>query len=170
MAMGRRGVMDDGMGGMTVPTMPGHHEMGGDMAMRMTFFWGKRVEVLFSGWPGDRGLGMYLLALLCVVATASLAECLSPVSDRLSQAAPTAATGSGRRISTAVLLTFLHAVRLGLLYLVMLAVMSFNVGVLIAAIAGHALGFLLSASGLCKRARPGDGEYPGNHVMPSTKR
>ncbi|XP_008780538.1 copper transporter 3-like [Phoenix dactylifera] len=158
--MGRGGVMQDGMGGTTPATMPGHHDKGGDMAMHMTLFWGERVEVLFSGWPGDQGLGMYLLALLCVVATAFLAEYLS---DHLSQAAPTTATGSSRRISTALLPTFLHAVRMGLLYLVMLAVMSFNLGVLIAAIAGHALGFLLSASGLIyKRARPGNGEAPGN--------
>ncbi|MCL7025720.1 hypothetical protein MKW94_004082 [Papaver nudicaule] len=44
-------------------------------------------------------------------------------------------------ISIRMLLTVKHGIRVGLLYLVMLAVMSFNVGVLIAAVSGHTLGF-----------------------------
>lgn len=136
-----------------------------DMVMHMTFFWGKRVQILFSGWPGNQGLGMYLVALLCVFAIAVLAECLSSISQILSRGR-TAAAGRDRPSSNAGLRIFLHAVRMGLLYLVMLAIMSFNVAVLIAAIAGHALGFLL---GLCMLAWRGDGEPLGNHVLPSTK-
>ncbi|MCL7025833.1 hypothetical protein MKW94_027717 [Papaver nudicaule] len=44
-------------------------------------------------------------------------------------------------VATRMLLTVKHGIRVGLLYLVMLAVMSFNVGVLIAAVSGHTLGF-----------------------------
>ncbi|URE46034.1 Ctr copper transporter family [Musa troglodytarum] len=95
----------------------------------MTFFWGENVEILFSGWPGDRGFGMYLLA-----------------------------------------------VRMGLAYLVMLAVMSFNGGVLGAAVAGHALGFLLSRSLLLRRAESnhaddigsaGAGQLPPSKIISS---
>ncbi|MBA0594575.1 hypothetical protein Gorai_011476 [Gossypium raimondii] len=55
---------------------------------------------------------------------------------------------SGRRLGGGILL---HAVRVGLAYLVMLAVMSFNGGVFLMAIAGHMLGFLLFGSRVFKR-------------------
>ncbi|XP_008785472.1 copper transporter 6-like [Phoenix dactylifera] len=157
------GMGGDAMGGMMPPSDPGGMPMpsrGGRMAMHMTFFWGKRVEILFSGWPGDRGVGMYLLALLFVFVASALVDYLSSISRRLSRGP--AATPGDRRVSTAVLLTTLHAVRLGLAYLVMLAVMSFNVGVLIVAIAGHAVGFLVSGAGLSK----GD---PSNEPADPTK-
>lgn len=155
------GTGGDGMGGMMPPLAPNGMNMpsgGGGMAMHMTFFWGKRVEILFSGWPGDRGVGMYLLALLLVFVTAALVEGLSSISRRFSRG-PAAAPGD-RRVSTAVLLTTLHAVRLGLAYLVMLAVMSFNVGVLIVAVAGHAVGFLVSGGGLSNGDRSNEPEAP----------
>lgn len=155
------GMGSDGMGGMMPPSAPNGMPMpsgGGGMAMHMTFFWGKQVEILFSGWPGDRGVGIYLLALLFVFVTAALVDCLSSISRRLSRG-PAAGAGD-RRVSNALLLTTLHAVRLGLAYLVMLAVMSFNVGVLIVAIAGHAVGFLVSGGGLSKGDRSTEPEAP----------
>ncbi|KAL0418102.1 UNVERIFIED_CONTAM: Copper transporter 1 [Sesamum radiatum] len=45
-----------------------------------------------------------------------------------------------------MLQTLLYAVRIGLAYLVMLAVMSFNAGVFLVAIAGHSIGFFLFGS------------------------
>ncbi|URD86073.1 Copper transporter [Musa troglodytarum] len=95
----------------------------------MTFFWGKNSEILFSGWPGTRG-GMYALALLLVFALSFLVEWLNHC----------------RLIRPGLARTALHAARVGLAYLVMLAVMSFNGGVLIAAVVGHAVGFLLFGS------------------------
>lgn len=47
--------------------------------------------------------------------------------------------------------TGVHVLRVGLAYMVMLAVMSFNAGVLIVAVVGHAVGFLLFATSLLKR-------------------
>lgn len=109
--------------------------------MHMAFFWGDRAVVLFPGWPGDRGAGMYLLCLLLVLALAALTEALALLSRRLARRGGGEATAS-----SAALLTAVHAARMGMAYLVMLAVMSFNVGVLLAAVAGHALGFLLARS------------------------
>uniref|UniRef100_A0A0E0KQE5 Copper transport protein n=1 Tax=Oryza punctata TaxID=4537 RepID=A0A0E0KQE5_ORYPU len=126
---------------------PPQHKMA--MMMHMTFFWGDRAVVLFRGWPGERGAGMYALCLLFVFALAALTEGLSVLSRRLARRGGQAPAPA----SSAALLTAVHAARMGMAYLVMLAVMSFNVGVFLAAVAGHALGFLLARS----RVRPGGG-------------
>ncbi|KAG6498001.1 hypothetical protein ZIOFF_045907 [Zingiber officinale] len=135
------------------------HPMGHGM-MHMTFFWGQRAAILFSGWPGDRGLGMYLLALAFVLVLAVLEEALSAASQRFSWRQ--ASGGGSRGPAEALLLTALHAVRLGLAYLVMLALMSFNGGVFLAAVVGHAIGFLFTRSGLLERqaARSGNAQQP----------
>lgn len=113
--------------------------------MHMSFFWGNRAVVLFPGWPGARGAGAYLLCLLLVLALAALAEALAAASRCVARRG--AGAGAGRvPASSAALLTAAHAARMGTAYLVMLAVMSFNGGVLLAAVAGHALGFLLARS------------------------
>ncbi|XP_073004074.1 copper transporter 6-like [Typha latifolia] len=133
MAMGA-GRGDDGMGMMMPPTDTNmEHDMGDGTVMHMTFFWGKHAQVLFAGWPGDRGLGMYFLSLVFVAAVAAIAETLSSIS------------GSRRGVSGGAL-AVVHGIQMGLAYMVMLAVMSFNGGVFIAAVVGHALGFLLSRS------------------------
>ncbi|CAD6236571.1 unnamed protein product [Miscanthus lutarioriparius] len=140
-----------GMGGMAMappPSPPGAH---GGMRMRMrythmTFFWGKDSEILFSGWPGARG-GMYALALVAVFALAFLLEFLG--SRGLDVALlPSAAAGGGRRVAAGAARAVVHALRVGVAYLLMLALMSFNGGVFLAAVAGHAAGFLAFRAGL----------------------
>ncbi|RRT45247.1 hypothetical protein B296_00031005 [Ensete ventricosum] len=137
------GAADGGMSGMTPPPS-GMPTSCMDM-IQMSFVWSTRAQILFSCWPGDRGAGAYLLALFLVAAASGLVDCLSVAIRSLPR---------GNRVALALLRTALHAARMGLAYLVMLAVMSFNVGVLIAAIVGHALGFFLTGSGLLKWAGP----------------
>ncbi|KDP42174.1 hypothetical protein JCGZ_02904 [Jatropha curcas] len=133
---------DMGMGGpsstMNKTTMMHPHNK---MMMHMTFFWGKNAEILFSGWPGTRA-GMYVLALIVVFAFSFLVEWLSH--SHLIK------PGSSN-LFAGLIQTFLHALRVGLAYLVMLAVMSFNGGVFLVAVAGHTLGFLIFGSRAFKK-------------------
>ncbi|MQL86373.1 hypothetical protein Taro_018903 [Colocasia esculenta] len=88
--------------------------------------------------------GIHALALAVVFLLAFLVEWLSHY--RLTRDGwPRAASG--------LLRTAMHAVRVQLAYLLMLAVMSSDPGVLIVAIAGHAVGFLLCSGAVF--GRPG---------------
>lgn len=119
-------------------TMMMHHR---HMMMHMTFFWGKNAEILFDGWPGYDNLGMYVLALVVIFFLAVIIEWFSNcniLKENPSSHRSAAAAG--------LLQTLMYAVRIGLAYLVMLAVMSFNAGVFLVAIAGHAIGFFFFGS------------------------
>ncbi|CAI0540279.1 unnamed protein product [Linum tenue] len=114
------------------------------MMMHMTFFWGKNMEMLFAGWPGSR-TGMYALALVFIFFLSFLVEGLSH-SRFVKPSGPNSSSSS-----VGLAQTLAHTVRVGLGYLVMLAVMSFNGGVFLAAVAGHSLGFLLFRSRVFKK-------------------
>ncbi|KAK4780573.1 hypothetical protein SAY87_016679 [Trapa incisa] len=116
----------------------GHDMNKKKMMMHMTFFWGKDGSILFTGWPGT-STGMYALALALTFALAVLMEFLSRC--RLVRE-----DSSGAVVG--LVRTAAHAVRVGLAYLIMLALMSFNGGVFLAAVAGHAVGFLIFGSGV----------------------
>ncbi|KAM1995791.1 hypothetical protein ACFX15_028808 [Malus domestica] len=133
-----------GMGGMAPPppsSMTNGTTMHHTMMMHMTFFWGTEAEVLFSKWPGTN-TGMYYVSLFFVFALAVLVEWLSHC--RLIRP-------SASDVISGLAQTFLHAIRVGLAYLVMLAVMSFNAGVFLVAVAGHTVGFLLFGSRVFKK-------------------
>ncbi|XP_045826650.1 copper transporter 6-like [Trifolium pratense] len=150
--------MDDGhmhhggMDGMTMtpPTPPpssssssSNGGMGHEMhaMMHMTFFWGKDVLILFDNWPnGD--IGKYVLALIIVFVMSVLIELLSRI--RFIKPASNA-------VASGLVQTVLHVVRVGLAYLVMLALMSFNGGVFLVAVLGHAIGFFLCSSAFKKQ-------------------
>ncbi|KAM7531924.1 hypothetical protein LguiB_035334 [Lonicera macranthoides] len=118
---------------MPPPNAPGggihpHHK-----TTFLHFYWGKNAEFLFSGWPGNSS-GMYALALIFVFLLAFFVELLSHF-DLIKP--------SANRVASAFLQTGIYAVRAGLAYMVMLAVMSYNGGVFLAAVAGHAVGFFV---------------------------
>ncbi|KAL0460556.1 UNVERIFIED_CONTAM: Copper transporter 6 [Sesamum latifolium] len=96
-------------------TMTMHHR---HMMMHMTFFWGKNAEILFDGWPGYDHLGMYVLALVVVFFLAFIVEWLSNCSILRGSS-----SSDSQRAAVGMLQTVLYAVRIGLAYLVMLAVM-----------------------------------------------
>ncbi|GJN37432.1 hypothetical protein PR202_gb26386 [Eleusine coracana subsp. coracana] len=114
-------------------------------AMHTAFFWGHRAQVLFHNWPGaDRSsAGMYVLCLLIVAALASLVEALSAASHGLSRRSR---RGDSNVLVELILAAGVHATKMGLSYMAMLAVMSFNAGVFLAVVAGHAAGFMLVRS------------------------
>ncbi|CAM8952661.1 unnamed protein product [Rhodiola kirilowii] len=121
---------------------PGHKTT--TMMMHMTFFWGSHAEVLFAGWPGTN-TGMYVFSLMVIFAMAVLMEWISN-SNFIKQDVSNRTAG--------VLQTLLHGLRMGLAYLVMLAVMSFNVGVFLAVVGGHVVGFLTFGSRFFKEYYP----------------
>jgi solute carrier family 31 (copper transporter), member 1 len=143
--------MDMGGHGMGPPPAAGGMPAKRKHYMHMTFYWGWKSEILFPGWPGARG-GMYALALVAVFALAVVLEFLG--SRGLESRLP-----SGRRAAGGAARAAVHAVRMGVAYVLMLALMSFNVGVLLAAVAGHAVGYLAFRARLCgdRRTQVEDG-------------
>ncbi|KAJ4782950.1 Copper transporter [Rhynchospora pubera] len=126
------------MDGMDMGNPPPAAMAGMDMNMdsmkyaHMTLYWGKNSLVLFDGFPGSN-TGHYILALVIVFVLSAGLEFLSHC----------CLIGPRWQHTVAELSrTALHMVRMGLYYLVMLALMSFNVGVLLVAILGHAVIFL----------------------------
>ncbi|XP_062092097.1 copper transporter 6-like [Humulus lupulus] len=124
------------MPGMSGSNMPG---MGGDLRntteamMHSSLYWGKDAVILFSGWP-NQNLGMYMLAFFLIFLIAVAAEVLS--------VSPTVKAGTSP-IKAGAIQASVYAFRIGFVYLVMLSVMSFNIGIFIAAVAGHTLGFFI---------------------------
>ncbi|KAM0870682.1 hypothetical protein ACQ4PT_039902 [Festuca glaucescens] len=141
------------------PGMPGMFKPMPEM--HSAFYWGHRAQVLFRDWPGDRGdVGMYILCLVVVFALAALVEALSAAAKGV----------TSRRPAAVLAITGIHAVKMGLAYVVMLAVMSFNVGVLLAAVAGHTIGYLLARIGLFRRPTSGgEDDAPRNGALAASE-
>ncbi|XP_004492384.1 copper transporter 6-like [Cicer arietinum] len=116
----------------TVATMLGRRRI----PIHTTFYWGHKVDILFHCWPGDSA-AMYAVALILVFVMAVLVEWLSFTNIVKLK------NGTSNDVVGSFLKTGLYGVRTVFSYLVMLAVMSFNGGVFIAAICGHVIGFMV---------------------------
>ncbi|KAK3037491.1 hypothetical protein RJ639_031985 [Escallonia herrerae] len=94
-----------------------HHKI-----LHTAFYWGTEAKFLFPGWPGKSP-----------VLVEGLSHC-------------TVVKPGLNRVAGGFFQTGIFAVRAGLAYMVMLAVMSYNGGVFLAAVAGHAVGFAVFRS------------------------
>ncbi|XP_071699414.1 copper transporter 6-like [Rutidosis leptorrhynchoides] len=113
------------------------------MVMHMTFFWGKDVVMLFSGWPNGE-LGMYVLALAFVLFLAIFIELFSIF--------PTVKPRNSLILGGLIHALF-YGLRMALVYLLMLCVMSYNVGVFVFVVLGHIIGcFLVKYRTISKEA------------------
>ncbi|KAJ7950231.1 putative Copper transporter [Quillaja saponaria] len=131
--------------------MPPQHDHGQDknmmMMMHMNFYWGKDAIVLFSGWP-NHNLGMYVLAIFFVFLLSAAAEFLS--------VRPVVVKRGTNPVLGGLTQAGIYAFRISFLYLVMLSVMSFNLGIFIAAVVGHTVGFFIVKVGALASANKAD--------------
>ncbi|KAK6120311.1 hypothetical protein DH2020_046002 [Rehmannia glutinosa] len=98
-------------------------------------------DVKLADWP-DNSSGMYALALILVFTLAVLVEFLS----NLNLVKP-----GSNRVGTIFFQAGISAIRAGFGYMVILSVMSYNGGVFIAAVLGHAVGYVAFGSRLSKK-------------------
>ncbi|XP_030447471.1 copper transporter 1-like [Syzygium oleosum] len=96
----------------------------------MAFYWGKSSDAMFSCWHSPSS-GALVFWLSVLVEWISHARIVRPGINN---------------VVASLMRTVMYAVHITVAYVVMLAVMSFNASVLIAAVAGHAGGFLLFGS------------------------
>ncbi|KAI3468045.1 hypothetical protein Pfo_024708 [Paulownia fortunei] len=133
--------------------------------MHMTFYWGRRVTILFDSWRTDSWLSYFLSLLACFL----FSVFYQYMEDRrfrfklLSIAKnPPPPSGGASALDTPLLISklggrkfapsrFAGAILFGINsaigYLLMLAVMSFNAGVFIAVVVGLGVGYLIFRGG-----------------------
>ncbi|GLU10161.1 hypothetical protein SLE2022_269810 [Rubroshorea leprosula] len=117
--------------------------------MHMTFYWGKRVTLLFDSWSTDSWLSYFLTLLACFL-FASFYQYMEDRRIRFKSLASTnpisAATPllpKTRRFKPGkVASSVLFGVNSAIGYLLMLAIMSFNGGVFLAIVSGLTVGYL----------------------------
>uniref|UniRef100_A0A3Q7GQH0 Copper transport protein n=1 Tax=Solanum lycopersicum TaxID=4081 RepID=A0A3Q7GQH0_SOLLC len=97
------------------------------------------TEILFSSWPG------YILALVVIFFMAIFVEFLSHSNYNKWNS-------NVDDVRVGFVQTTLYGLRIGLGYVVMLAVMSFNVGVFLVAIVGRLLGFLVFGTTVLRKS------------------
>uniref|UniRef100_A0A1D1XEB0 Copper transport protein n=1 Tax=Anthurium amnicola TaxID=1678845 RepID=A0A1D1XEB0_9ARAE len=129
--------------------------------MHMTFYWGRRVTLLFDSWQTDSWTG-YALSLLAVFLAAAFYQFMEDRRIRIKartllKPAPLPASSAGapllgfsfahRAAAARVAVAVLFGVNSAIGYLLMLAVMSYNGGVFVAVVVGLAVGYLAYRSG-----------------------
>ncbi|XP_057957759.1 copper transporter 5.1 [Malania oleifera] len=126
--------------------------------MHMTFYWGRKVTLLFDSWKTNSWTS-YAFTLLACLVLAAFYQFLEDrrikfkllAAGRPPAQSPIEAPLLQRKIAgwgpAKFAGAFLFGINSAIGYLLMLAVMSFNGGVFIAVVAGLAIGYLLYRSG-----------------------
>lgn len=123
--------------------------------MHMTFYWGTKVTLLFDFWKTESWLSYSLTLLFCFLFSAFYQYMedrrlcvlamgiIPPPSDPASATTPFLHPRLGTRLSKSARFAtaVLFGVNSAIGYVLMLAVMSFNGGVLIAVVLGLAVGY-----------------------------
>ncbi|KAI5077051.1 hypothetical protein GOP47_0009116 [Adiantum capillus-veneris] len=142
------------------------HDTGAATSHHLTsFYWGHQATILFDDWR-TTSPGTYVASLLALLLISFLYQYLErltspsspillPYSSSSSSCCPTTPHNNNNHskpispsphqlpLPTKLLLTLLFSLRVGLAYLLMLAVMSFNGGVFLAVILGLSAGFFV---------------------------
>lgn len=140
--------------------------------MHMTFYWGKKVTLLFDFWKTDSWISYALTLVACLVVSIFYQyledrrlrfKLLSSIKTTISPPPQDGLVGNST--TTPLLYSKLLTLKAGILtvarfsgavlfgvnsaigYLLMLAIMSFNGGVFVAVVLGLALGYLFFRSG-----------------------
>ncbi|KAK4277285.1 hypothetical protein QN277_015302 [Acacia crassicarpa] len=130
--------------------------------MHMTFYWSKTVTLLIDSWKTDSWTS-YLLSLLACLLASAFYQYLENRRLRLkaitfqkpSATAPqnqipllrSNLAGDKAKLGVKLAGAFLFGFNSAIGYLLMLAVMSFNIGVLVAIVIGLAIGYFFFRSG-----------------------
>ncbi|TKY58074.1 Copper transporter 5 [Spatholobus suberectus] len=127
----------------------------GAKMMHMTFYWGKKVTILFDSWKTD-SWASYVLSLVACLVVAAFYQYLENRRIRLKLVAgelrpsPEIRTpllrwrvaGDKAKLGVKFAGAVLFGVNSAIGYLLMLAIMSFNGGVFVAVVVGLALGYV----------------------------
>ncbi|KAL0330521.1 UNVERIFIED_CONTAM: Copper transporter 5.1 [Sesamum radiatum] len=127
--------------------------------MHMTFYWGRRVTILFDFWKTDSWLSYFLSLLACFLFSVFY-QYMEDRRLRLKLLSPPPSAGPS--LGTPLLFSkmggrgwspsrfaggILFGVNAAIGYLLMLAIMSFNAGVFIAVVVGLGVGYLVFRGG-----------------------
>ncbi|XP_078444259.1 copper transporter 5 [Wolffia australiana] len=126
--------------------------------MHMTFYWGRRVTVLFDWWRTETWTD-YSLTIAAVILAAAFYQYMEDRRLRLKnlrfvkQAAPAAApllgfAGARRTAAVRSAAAAMFGINSAIGYMLMLAVMSFNGGVFVAVVVGLAFGYFVFRDGV----------------------
>ncbi|GLJ05406.1 hypothetical protein SUGI_0017680 [Cryptomeria japonica] len=118
------------------------------MDMTMAFYWGRRVDLMFPGWS-THTVAQYVLSLAALFALALFHQALTHVRTLVfdpEHGGNSRKNLGSKSLGTSIAETVAFALNAATGYILMLAVMSYNVGVFLVVLAGLSVGFFFFRS------------------------